>query len=103
MTALTASMLRASTVTPITMSREFSHACHCPVRAANQACRAYYDGQHGGQYQQNGYYDDRGQQGYQDEYYSDQYYDQGGAHDGYAQNGYALALTAPLIPELSSC
>lgn len=41
---------------------------------------AYYDGQHG---QQNGYYDDRGQQGYQDEYYNDQYYDQGGAQDGY--------------------
>ena len=41
---------------------------------------SYYDGQHG---QQNGYYDDRGQQGYQDEYYNDQYYDQGGAQDGY--------------------
>ncbi|KAF1956695.1 beta-1,3-glucan synthase-like protein [Byssothecium circinans] len=43
---------------------------------------AYYDGQQG-QYQQNGYYDDRGQQGYQDEYYNDQYYDQGGAQGGY--------------------
>ena len=41
---------------------------------------AYYDGHQG---QQNGYYDDRGQHGYQDEYYNDQYYDQGGAQDGY--------------------
>ncbi|KAI4627531.1 uncharacterized protein J4E88_001571 [Alternaria novae-zelandiae] len=49
--------------------------------------QGYYDGQQGGQYQQNGYYDERGQQGYQDEYYNDQYYDQGGAQDGYAANG----------------
>jgi hypothetical protein len=52
--------------------------------------RAYYDGQQGGQHQQQGYYDDRGQQGYQDEYYNDQYYDQGGAQAGY-QDGYVIA------------
>jgi 1,3-beta-glucan synthase len=51
---------------------------------------AYYDNNQHGQYQQEGYYDDRGQQGYQDEYYNDQYYDQGGAHQGDGQNGYGF-------------
>ncbi|KAJ5033309.1 1,3-beta-glucan synthase component-domain-containing protein, partial [Bipolaris maydis] len=66
---------QASTVTPITMS----------PRRPNTNNMAYYD--------------DRGQQGYQDEYYSDQYYDQGGAHDGYAQNGDLASPTRPGLPE----
>lgn len=80
----------------------YDESCVPPVRERQDietdiARSAYYDnnGQGNGQYQQqDGYYDDRGQQGYQDEYYSDQYYDQGGAAQaGYAgQNGYGFVL-----------
>lgn len=98
MASITTSRVATATETTTAMLTMMNRASipHRPSFAAKLTFRsAYYDNQQG-HYQQDGYYDDRGQQGYQDEYYNDQYYDQGGAHGGYGQNGYgfvSLSLT----------